>query len=455
MSSKLDEQNNNKINSSLSEPEKLYNPLEYNANIQQELWIQKEVSLIIKVFFINYLLFQYNCFIPGLLFEVKAESFPGWDLTDLENFFSEIGEIQFLKNQGTKTIVIYYRFYDALVALEFFKNSQNFKEEINKDTFSTTWLELNEEVNKSFSKEVQDDIFNIFQRFREFYKSYFVKGGIGPNSFNPFNHLMGDNMNNYINTGYLQMNQQQNQSNNNDNSNMQRGGYGNWNNLTDNGSIYNNPFNNSYYEYYENMNKENNKFNNNKFNNSQNNNNNSYNNNHSGNQSNNNYHNQNTNYQQNSNSNNNNQSEEDLKSGKYTCRFEILIDNDKEFQIARKLIGSKGCNMKKIVETCAGNEPSEVKLRLRGRGSGFREGPQQIESDEPLHLCVSSKYLEKYQQACTLVQDLINSVYDEYKKFCYKSKITPLSSIYKVIEEGISTRKVHYGRDSNNFHKHY
>jgi hypothetical protein len=30
-----------------------------------------------------------------------------------------------------------------------------------------------------------------------------------------------------------------------------------------------------------------------------------------------------------------------ISSGKYTCRFEMQIDNDKEFQVARRLIGSK------------------------------------------------------------------------------------------------------------------
>jgi hypothetical protein len=33
-----------------------------------------------------------------------------------------------------------------------------------------------------------------------------------------------------------------------------------------------------------------------------------------------------------------------------------------------------------------------VKLRLRGRGSGYKEGPEKRESQEPLHLCVSSKH---------------------------------------------------------------
>ena len=65
---------------------------------------------------------------------------------------------------------------------------------------------------------------------------------------------------------------------------------------------------------------------------------------------------------------------------KYTCRYEIQIDNEKEFQVARRVIGSKGANMKRIIEECSEGfdksvNPYEiVKLRLRGKGSGFKEG---------------------------------------------------------------------------------
>lgn len=62
--------------------------------------------------------------------------------------------------------------------------------------------------------------------------------------------------------------------------------------------------------------------------------------------------------------------------------------------------------MKRIIENCTQGceQYSEVvKLRLRGKGSGFKEGPKQEESNEPLHLCVSSKYYEKYTKACNSV----------------------------------------------------
>ena len=95
--------------------------------------------------------------------------------------------------------------------------------------------------------------------------------------------------------------------------------------------------------------------------------------------------------------------------------------------MARRLIGAKGCNMKKIIETCSKNAPQGmandiVKLRLRGKGSGFKEGPRQEESKEPLHLCISSRFFDKYKQACDMAQELLLNVYEEYKKYCEKLK---------------------------------
>merc|ERR1719223_1978384 len=97
---------------------------------------------------------------------------------------------------------------------------------------------------------------------------------------------------------------------------------------------------------------------------------------------------------------------------KYTCRFLIGIENDKEFQVARRVIGAKGANMKRIVRQ------TEAKLRLRGMGSGYFEGTGQKESAEPLQLCISCTNGEHYKLAVRQVEDLLKKVYEEYRAFC-------------------------------------
>jgi len=100
---------------------------------------------------------------------------------------------------------------------------------------------------------------------------------------------------------------------------------------------------------------------------------------------------------------------------KYTCRFVIGIENDKDFQVARRIIGAKGANMKRIVKY------TEAKLRLRGTGSGYFEGAGQKESSEPLQLCVSCTNGDHYKSAVRQVEELLKRVYDEYRAFCRES----------------------------------
>jgi|Transcript_29317 hypothetical protein len=97
---------------------------------------------------------------------------------------------------------------------------------------------------------------------------------------------------------------------------------------------------------------------------------------------------------------------------KYTCRFIIGIENDKDFQVARRVIGAKGANMKRIVRQ------TEAKLRLRGMGSGYCEGTGQKESSEPLQLCISCTNGDHYKIAVRQVEDLLKKVYEEYRAFC-------------------------------------
>ena len=116
---------------------------------------------------------------------------------------------------------------------------------------------------------------------------------------------------------------------------------------------------------------------------------------------------------------------------KYTCRFDIGIDNDKEFHVARRIIGQKGANMKRIVKQAG----SDAKLRLRGKGSGFLEGVNKQESEEPLHLCVSCKDLQGYQTAIALVKSLLEEVYADYRTLAAKNAVPPKDNLRVVVHE--------------------
>mmetsp|Transcript_79533 Transcript_79533/g.170478 ORF Transcript_79533/g.170478 Transcript_79533/m.170478 type:complete len:561 (-) Transcript_79533:41-1723(-) len=121
---------------------------------------------------------------------------------------------------------------------------------------------------------------------------------------------------------------------------------------------------------------------------------------------------------------------------KHTCRFLIGVENDKEFQVVRRIIGSKGANMKKVVKQ------TEAKLRLRGVGSGYFEGAGHRESSEPLQLCISCTSSEGYQTAVRLVEELLEDVYEEYRQFCkdHNRPVPDLHASPQLVSAGQSAR---------------
>jgi RNA recognition motif. (a.k.a. RRM, RBD, or RNP domain) len=124
-----------------------------------------------------------------------------------------------------------------------------------------------------------------------------------------------------------------------------------------------------------------------------------------------------------------------LDGRKFTCRFEIPIENDKEFQIARRVIGKSGANMKRIVAT------TDAKLRLRGRGSGYLEGFNRVESPEPLHLCVSATTKEGYEESVRKVHELLSNVFKEYQEFC-ASKSWPVPDLKVICKENVQQKPI-------------
>ena len=59
--------------------------------------------------------------------------------------------------------------------------------------------------------------------------------------------------------------------------------------------------------------------------------------------------------------------------------YDIQIENDDKFKVTKRVIGMKGVNMKKILNTCKMRfnylqSNDLIKIRLRGKGSGYKEG---------------------------------------------------------------------------------
>ena len=414
-----------------------------------------------------------NVFIPAIVFEYISKKDVDFEINDLKNFYSSFGEVVDFIIKGKLSIVLYKTFFAANACREFLLNENNFKDNM-KNNFIVRWFDF------------EKDIYNLPGDMQEVFKNiqitniYKLKNSVFNNSntntnminsiINSNEQLLNDlnlneNINNIINSNIYNINNNINENNNNilNQININR-------NINSNNNFFSSNLNTKYDQMNLNdqikINDINNIPNNIKsiniisnLNDLQNNLMmqpplNSQNIFINPNQKNlginnimemdsqiNNFH-----YNQNLNQIhlNNEQNMEEKNLGRYTCKYEILIPNDKNFQIARRLIGNKGCNMKNIVNQCktSNNIKDSVKLRLRGRGSGYKEGPENKESDEPLHLCIIAKNQEEMNKACNLVDDLLNKIYQDYINYCYKNNIPFVSKLAKRIDYGNSLHKM-------------
>ena len=386
-----------------------------NNKLKDDIYIPEKIEIIIQQ--------QYNITIPALYLEYLSLDNKEFEMNDLKNIYSNFGEIMDFYFQGKISVVLYNTFFNAETCRLFLQNEKNYKDNM-KNQILIRWFDYDKDIG-ILPDDLKNCIIKIHNKnignIKENTKDKAIN--IMPNNKN----LMTNINNSLFNKNINNINQNQNIPNSNNIFRPQNPMIP-YNQIPINSGINLNNINNipknaqnlhtiqnlngipnmlipSQYNIPLFMNQNINSLNN--IMNIQMN-----------------------NHQFNPNQKQYNQNLEEKNYGKFTCKYEILIPNDKEFQVARRLIGSKGYNMKKILNECKQNNGlnDNIKLRLRGRGSGYKEGPQNKESDEPLHLCISAKSQEEMKKACALVDSLLNKIYDEYKTYCLKNNITPVAT---------------------------
>jgi hypothetical protein len=226
---------------------------------------------------------QFQVFTPALVFEYKPtnKEFGGWDYDDLHEFFSHFGEIDTLEINTRLAFILFKTFTDAYATREFLMNSSNFKE-AEKDNFVVRWYTHEDEV------YVTDVMRN---KMRKNTPSSMVENTLNGNT--------GSKDGFY---GFYNMPSETNMSN----FNGQYSYYSQWTLNPPARTEFSNVMNSQNYKPFSGYNTYNSFSNYNDFDDSQ-----------------------------------SLSSEKCLVNGKYTCRFNIQIENDSEFQVARRLIGAK------------------------------------------------------------------------------------------------------------------
>ena len=100
---------------------------------------------------------------------------------------------------------------------------------------------------------------------------------------------------------------------------------------------------------------------------------------------------------------------------KYVSRYIVQIENEKNFPVTKMIIGNSGKLLRNIiVKNCINNGDHTTKIRLRGKGSGYKEGPKNEESKDPMELCISSLNLISYLKCSQEIENLLRTVYYQY-----------------------------------------
>lgn len=288
----------------------------FNANADKQLIYNsnsESLKLDQMMNHVEYLIqHQFSIFVPALVLKYKVESkgnskrekekdFYGWDYNDLFEFFSNFGVIESLEIASSVAIILFKTFVDAYTSKEFLQNAQ-FKES-EKNNILVDWYRKEDEVyiSEIFKEKIKKvSPAEILETIQE----NSVNQGKN-NSSNPLkeanekanlnNNFICSNNSNQTNA-YLSSSNEQIASN----FNAQYNYFATWslspnariefNSILNNQPIYNINYNKYGYDFDEGKNF-------------------SY--------------------------------DKNLFNGKYTCKFEIQIENDNEFQVARRLIGAK------------------------------------------------------------------------------------------------------------------
>lgn len=114
----------------------------------------------------------------------------------------------------------------------------------------------------------------------------------------------------------------------------------------------------------------------------------------------------------------------------------VSLTRLQEFDLVPRLIGRGGSNMKSIAHAC------NAKVRIRGRGSGYFEGPEKKEADLPLQVALSCETDKDYKQGRKMLSELLDNMAAQFALFCRDHNIEPPSRFYVIVEQHSAASQV-------------
>jgi len=112
--------------------------------------------------------------------------------------------------------------------------------------------------------------------------------------------------------------------------------------------------------------------------------------------------------------------------GRSLARFVCCVPLSQvaDFQLVPRIIGTGGSNVKAVASACGG------KVRVRGRGSGYLEGPDRREADIPLQVVLSCNDAQSLETGVRMLSQLLNQMGEHYSQYCKKVDLKPPARFY-------------------------
>ena len=125
---------------------------------------------------------------------------------------------------------------------------------------------------------------------------------------------------------------------------------------------------------------------------------------------------------------------------KYVSRYIVQIENEKNFPVTKMIIGNNGKLLRQILlENCINLGDHTTKIRLRGKGSGYKEGPKNEESKDPMELCISSLNMLSYMRCSQAIENLLLNVYYQY--YLYQCNNASSENNNNINKDNINNKK--------------
>ena len=133
--------------------------------------------------------------------------------------------------------------------------------------------------------------------------------------------------------------------------------------------------------------------------------------------------------------------EKQISNNKYIATYYINIPADNWFKVTQRILGFKGRKIQNLYAQAIEPFPDifstdklPMKIRLRGRGSGYMEGDRNRESRDPLQICASTKYFCIFKTADYLITRMLNELYKEYASFDRRSHLRRPKTVKKTVK---------------------